>query len=63
MKTLLYTEGPLRVTMGAAGTFERGVAKPLEDELADRLLAKTSLKFVEQTAAKQPKTPTPKQEA
>lgn len=49
MKKLLYTEGPKKVDMGAAGKFERGVAKEVKDDkLADRLLKKKSIRFYEE---------------
>ncbi len=44
---LLYTTGPKRLTMGAAGAFERGVAKDIDDKLAKALLAKMTVKFYE----------------
>ena len=48
MKKLIYVEGPLKVDMGAAGTFRRGEAKPVEDDdLAKRLLGKKSINFYE----------------
>lgn len=45
-KSILYTEGPPRITCGAAGTFERGKAKPVAADIAARLLAKSSVKFI-----------------
>jgi|GEM_PF-4469969 len=42
---VLYTTGPKRVTMGAAGAFERGVAKDVDDKLAKKLTAKKSIVF------------------
>ncbi len=42
---IVYTEGPAKVTMGAAGVFRRGEPKDVPDELAERLLAKKSINF------------------
>lgn len=52
-----YTEGPDHITMGQAGSFERGVAKTVDKDLAERLLSKKSINFqrVEQTGDKKNK--------
>ncbi len=42
---IVYTEGPDKVTMGAAGEFRRGEPRDVADELAERLLAKKSINF------------------
>ncbi|WP_321367585.1 hypothetical protein [uncultured Desulfuromusa sp.] len=48
MKKLVYMEGPLKVKMGAAGTFKRGEPKDVaDDKLADKLLKKKVLRFYE----------------
>ena len=47
MKEILYTTGPKKITMGKAGEFKRGVAKKIDDDLADALLKKTTVKFYE----------------
>jgi len=47
MKSMLYIDGPPRVTMGDAGQFERGKARPVEDDLAAALLRKTRITFYE----------------
>ncbi len=49
MKKLIYVEGPLRVKMGAAGTFKRGTTKEVaDDKLAEKLLKKKVLRFYEE---------------
>jgi len=45
MKKVVYTEGPDRVVCGVAGEFRKGVPKEVEDDIAERLLKKTSIKF------------------
>jgi hypothetical protein len=40
-----YTEGPPTVDMGAAGKFVINEPREVEDQLAERLLAKTTIKF------------------
>ena len=47
MKEILYTTGPKKISMGKAGEFKRGVAKKLDDKLADALLKKSTVKFYE----------------
>lgn len=42
---IVYTQGPERITLGAAGAFRRGEPKDVPDELAERLLAKKSINF------------------
>jgi len=44
MKNLYYDEGPLTMSFGEAETFRLGVAKPVEDGLAETLLRKGRLK-------------------
>lgn len=44
---IYYEEGPPRVGMGAAGVFEKGVSREIDDELAKQILAKKSVVFKE----------------
>jgi hypothetical protein len=53
-----YTEGPPTVDMGAAGQFKINEPREVADELAERLLAKNTIKF-EQVEAGKKKSPPP----
>lgn len=53
MKTLVYHDGPPSIECGAAGMFHRGQPRPVEDDLAKRLLAKTSIRFEEHRPKKE----------
>ena len=44
---IYYENGPPSVTMGAAGTFKKGVSRDIDDKLAEQLLAKKSIVFKE----------------
>lgn len=43
---LKYIEGPETVNLGLAGAFVRGEIRDVEDDIAERLLKKESLKFI-----------------
>jgi len=44
-KTIVYKQGPPKVGMGAAGQFRLNEPRTIDAALADRLLAKKSLRF------------------
>lgn len=42
---IVYEDGPDTIHMGAAGSFNRGEVKDVDDELAEALLKKQTIKF------------------
>jgi hypothetical protein len=42
---IYYKDGPPKVGMGAAGVFEKGVSRDIDDKLAEQILKKTSIIF------------------
>ena len=42
---IVYEEGPDAITMGIAGQFNRGESREVEDEIAELLLKKETIKF------------------
>jgi len=49
---VVYAVGPDKVVCGAAGTFRRNEPREVSKDLAERLLAKTSIKFTVAEPAK-----------
>lgn len=42
---IVYEDGPKKISMGIAGDFRRGEPRDIDDELADALLKKQTIKF------------------
>jgi len=42
---IYYESGPPTVTLGVAGTFEKGTSRDIDDKLAEQLLGKKSIEF------------------
>ena len=49
---IMYEHGPDVITMGAAGRFERGKAKDVDEKIAEVLLKKKTIRFKKATDLK-----------